>query len=233
VSTFVITFANFTATTCGSLRSKPRSPSWVFHSRSGRAIRRRARAHHGLAFLLGTDLSLAVGACADNQNQIANLIHARYIERLLQRGWLLCHAAGVAMGTRGIALCGPSDSGKSTVALRAIGGGASYVASHGLLVHETGGARRMAGVPEWPRVNPGTLVHDSVLRTLLSEKRLSELEKLSATDLWRLQDKHDIDIGRLFGPSRMLAAADLLACVVLNWSSRSIRSHARGAQHTG
>jgi HprK-related kinase B len=40
----------------------------------------------GLQFLLGPDMTLAVGACIENQRQIINLVNTRYSERVAQRG---------------------------------------------------------------------------------------------------------------------------------------------------
>jgi HprK-related kinase B len=39
----------------------------------------------GLQFLLGPDMTLAVGACVENQTQIINLVNTRYVERIAQR----------------------------------------------------------------------------------------------------------------------------------------------------
>jgi HprK-related kinase B len=40
----------------------------------------------GLQFLLGPDMTLAVGACVENQRQIINLVNTRYSESVAQRG---------------------------------------------------------------------------------------------------------------------------------------------------
>jgi HprK-related kinase B len=184
----------------------------------GRVVR---QAGKGLQLLLGPDLTLAVGACLRNSQQIINLINARYTERLLDAGWLLCHAAAVAWEGTGLALAGVSGSGKSTLALRLLRHGAQFVSSDRLLVRHVGRHTRMSGLPKLPRVNPGTLLGDPSLRALLSTERAHELSQLSEQALWELEDKHDVDIERVYGPGRIALMAWLRALVVLTWSRES------------
>ncbi len=184
----------------------------------GRVVR---KVRTGMQFLLGPDLSLAVGACEKNENQIINLINARYTERLVDAGWVLCHAAGVASQGTGIGLAGVSGAGKSTLALRLLGRGAQFVSNDRLLVRQVGRQTRMSGLPKLPRVNPGTLMADPALRSLLSPERASQLSQLPEQTLWELEDKHDVDIERVYGPGRIALMAFMRAFVILSWKRDS------------
>jgi HprK-related kinase B len=59
----------------------------------GRLIR---KLRTGLTFLISDAVHLAIGPCCKNPNQIVNFVNNRLIERRLQQGWSLCHAAGVS-----------------------------------------------------------------------------------------------------------------------------------------
>lgn len=182
----------------------------------GRVVR---KPKSGLQFLLGPDISLAVGACAEHPHQLIELVNARYMERLAQRGWLACQAAGVAVGERGIAICGPSGSGKSTLALSLLERvpGATLLSSDRLMIQASAGGARAAGSPNAVRVNPGTLLRSARLRALLSAERVRELESLAISDLWALEDKRSLPLHDLFGrdPSQLMASIGAL--VVLHW----------------
>jgi HprK-related kinase B len=181
----------------------------------GRVVR---KVRTGMQFLIGPDVTLAVGACLRNQNQIINLVNTRYISERLREGFVLCHAAGVARGGRGIGLCGVSGAGKSTLALQLISRGAAFVSNDRLLVRKQSDAFAMAGVPKLPRVNPGTIVSNPDLHVLLGEERRAELLRMPLKDLWQLEEKYDVDIERIYGADRMRLSAQLRALVVLTWS---------------
>jgi HprK-related kinase B len=184
----------------------------------GRVVR---KVRTGMQFLLGSDVTLAVGACLKNQNQIINLVNTRYIAEHLSTGYLLCHAAGIAHRDAGIGLCGTSGAGKSTLALALISRGATFVSNDRLLLRRSRGGFEMCGVPKLPRVNPGTILGNEHLHPMLDAARRAALAKLPLAELWQLEEKYDVDIDGLFGPGRMRLHAPLRAFVVLTWKPGS------------
>ena len=180
----------------------------------GRVVR---NPQSGLQFLLGPDISLAVGACARHPAPLIELVNARYTEHLVQRGWLACNAAAVARGDDGIVLCGAPGIGKSSLALRLLERGAALLSSDRVMVSVGHGEPRMLGVPSLVRVNPGTMLATSRLAGLLTSARASALTRLTMSDLWALEDKQALPLPALFGVDSLQLTAAVRAIVALRW----------------
>jgi HprK-related kinase B len=180
----------------------------------GRIVRKRLT---GMLFLFGGDLHLAYGPCLENANQVVNFINNRFLQYHLNRGSLLAHAAGVAVGERGLALAGFSGAGKSTLALHLLSRGATFVSNDRLLVSASGTERRMLGVPKLPRVNPGTILHNEALRDVMPPAERAAAAALPADELWQLEQKYDVFIQRCIGPGRFQLQAPLRALCMLTW----------------
>jgi HprK-related kinase B len=180
----------------------------------GRLVR---KTRTGMFFAFGDAGNLAIGPCGENFNQVVNFVNSRYIERVLGKGRLLLHAAGVCGGTGGLALAGVGGSGKSTLALHLLNRGLSFVSNDRLMVARDGADLKMHGLAKMPRVNPGTIMNNPSLRPLLPDQRRQEIEKLTEEELWRLDEKYDVDIARLFGSAKLTSSARVVAVVVLNW----------------
>ena len=84
--------------------------------------------------MFGGGRNLAIGPCLENSNQVINFVNNRFIEWSVRRGSLLCHAAAVSQGERGISFAGFSGMGKSTLALKTMGQGLSFVSNDRLLI---------------------------------------------------------------------------------------------------
>ena len=175
----------------------------------------------GMQFLFGGGLRLAVGPCLENDNQVINFVNAQYSSWLLDRGWSLCHAAGVVSRGRGLAVAGLSGGGKSTLSLHLMSHGFSFTSNDRLLIRRDGDGTRMAGIPKLPRINPGTALHNPDLEPVLPGQRRRELETLDEDDLWELEEKYDVDITALFGADRFATVGPLDVFVVLAWSRES------------
>lgn len=172
----------------------------------------------GLVFLFSSDVQLAIGRCLDNLAQVVNFVNNRYMQWQIQRGYLLCHAAGVSRENRGLMLAGVSGRGKSTLALHLVSSGADFVSNDRLLIQRVDGQMRMLGVPKFPRVNPGTILNNPQLSPMLSEEEEGQFARLSSEELWNLEYKYDVDIDEQFGTGRFKLAAEMVAVVILTWS---------------
>lgn len=180
----------------------------------GRAVRKRLT---GLVLLFGSGYNLAVGPCAENTNQVINFINARFMQHKLDLGGTLFHAAGVSDGKRGLALAGFAGMGKSTLALHLLARDLHYVSNDRLILQREGTTLCMNGIPKLPRVNPGTLLHNARLRSLLTEEEQRELTALPQKQLWQLERKYDVYIDKCFTHGQQQLTAQAVALVILNW----------------
>lgn len=180
----------------------------------GRIVRKRLT---GMTFIFNGSRNLAIGPCRQNSNQIVNFINNRFSEWLLCRGSLLAHAAGICSGKRGIALAGFSGSGKSTVALHLLNGGASFVSNDRLMIRRENAELIMYGIPKHPRVNPGSLLSIDNLKEIVTAENREAFSLLNADDLWEMEHKHDVIIHEHFGAGKFLPAAPLNGLLILNW----------------
>jgi len=140
---------------------------------------------------------------------------------------VLLHAAGVSRDHRGLVLAGASGTGKSTLALKLAAAGFDFLSSDRLILDPARRGPVLTGVPKHPRVNPGTLMNVDCLASLLSERRRSELQTVSAEALWNLEEKHDVNIARQFGPGRHVLRARLAGTLVLNWRRQGTPANLR------
>jgi HprK-related kinase B len=179
-----------------------------------RVVRKRLT---GLVFIFGGGDNVVLGPCRENPNQVINFVNNRFLERMLNQGCQLGHAAGVLLGGRGLALAGFSGMGKSTLAMRLMSLGTTFVSNDRLLVSRDEGGLCMLGVPKQPRVNPGTLLNNEDLAWMLNADDRRELLALPAESLWQLERKYDALIVDCFGPGKFVLKAQMNGLVILNW----------------
>jgi HprK-related kinase B len=179
----------------------------------------------GVQFLLGAKDMVAVGPCLDSTNQLINFINSQFISQRLHEGWALCHAAGVTLpsssggsaGGRGLGIAGRPGAGKSTLAFHLMSTGLCFVSNDRLLIKDAAGGAEMAGIPKIPRVNPGTLLNNPDLQGILPAERQRQLAPLPREEIWRLEEKYDVPVDRVFGKGRTLYRGALAGLVILNW----------------
>lgn len=177
-----------------------------------------------MQFLVGESLRVAFGDCLANPNQIVNFVNFQYTAHLMNQGRVLCHAAGVVEGKerpRGLGLAAVSGGGKSTLALHLMSAGLSFTSNDRLLVGASASGVEMTGVPKHPRINPGTVMGNPDLSTVIGIERQRELEQMPSAQLWELEEKYDALVDRLYGAGRIVLHAPIEAFVVLTWSPRS------------
>jgi len=183
----------------------------------GRVVRKRLT---GMVFAFGADMHVACGPCVENDNQIVNFANNRYMQWRLAQGWILAHAGAVARDGRCLALAGRSGSGKSTAALEMLAAGLDFVSNDRLLLKARNGSVDVRGIPKHPRVNPGTILHNSLLDGLIPPKERARLQEMDPQELRALEQKYDVIVPEVVGPGRFLMAAELEALVVFNWTGR-------------
>lgn len=184
----------------------------------GRIIR---KLKTGVVFLAGGGVHVAVGPCRAHPNQIVNFVNNRFIELRMREGSLLCHAAAVAKGDRGLVLAGFSGMGKSTLALHLMEEGLDYVSNDRLLIRRAPGAGDgellSCGVPKLPRINPGTALSIPRLRPIVPEELRVRYDALPVGELWAIEEKYDVDVDAFYGIGKIRLIAPVQTLMILNW----------------
>lgn len=182
--------------------------------RDGRVVRKRLTR---MVFLFGADAALAIGPCLQHANQVVNFINNRFIQRKLDAGCLLCHASAVALDGKGVMIAGVSGRGKSTLALHLLSSGFDYVSNDRVLLQPGGERPKIFGVPKFPRVNPGTIVNNPAIAEIIPETERDRFHDLPREELWRLEQKYDVDVPAYFGDSRFQLTSELVGTAILTW----------------
>ena len=180
----------------------------------GRIVRKRLT---GMIFMFGHDTHIAVGPCVANDNQIVNFINNRFMERMLIKDGLLAHAAGISWNGHGMAIAGFSGTGKSTLSLRLLEEGATFISNDRLILRKEMFELRMYGIPKHPRVNPGTLLASPRLEWIIGDDDRLAIKQLPEDELWHLEKKYDVHVHEVFGADCFRLEAPLKGIVVLTW----------------
>lgn len=159
-----------------------------------------------------------VGDLVRNFNQAVNIVMSVYAKAMLRRGYVMLHASAIVGASDGVAFASASGFGKSTVALALVERHQHLVTNDRLFLRPADGAVEMVGVPKKPRVNPGTLVRLSSLSPLVSEEERARYAAMSPEALWKLEQKHDVDVDALYGPGTTRLSGRLRAIFLLRWS---------------
>jgi len=180
----------------------------------------------GMVFWQNAERPCAFGPIVQHPNQVINFVLSQYLNHHLRQGWLLGHAAGLQIDGKGVAIAGLSRGGKSTLMLHLLEQGQHFISNDRLLItpqttEKTPRPGRfwMRGIPKQPRINPGTVVHNARLQSLIPAERRHQLLALSASKLRHLEEKVDADVDQLFHAGCTQSQAPLHLLVVLNWST--------------
>ena len=184
----------------------------------GRALR---KVKTGIQYLIGGGRLMMFGDCLKNSNQVVNFVNAQQIRWLMNRGWALCHAAAVSRNGQGLAISAFSGGGKSRTALHLINRGLYFVSNDRTLISLVDDQPMMRGVPKHPRINPGTILNNPMLSSILSKADAERLQALETDALWQLEEKYDAPIDQLYGLDRFRLDARMQGMLILNWSRTS------------
>lgn len=171
----------------------------------------------GMVFIFGSGIHLAAGPCMENINQVINFINNRFIASKLDQGGLLAHAAGACFQNMGLGLAGFSGTGKSSLALKIVSLGADFTSNDRLILMKTKNRTHMLGVAKHPRVNPGTLLNNPHLDSILPATEKTRYRQMDTPALWAVDSKYDVRIQDVFPERRFLLQSPLNAMVILNW----------------
>jgi HprK-related kinase B len=128
----------------------------------------------------------------------------------------MLHSSAVVREGAALAVVGQSGSGKSSVAVRLLEHGCDFMTNDRLIVERAKTGITGHGLPKLPRVNPGTLLAGERTRALVDEADRRRYRSLSQEELWRLEEKYDLDVRRALG-RRWVLSAPIAAAFVLEW----------------
>ena len=184
-------------------------------------------------FFVGTE-RVCAGPLEANPNQVVNFINNMHLDCLLADRGQLFHASGVCQGEVGLGMAGQSGKGKSTLALRLLQQGLDLVSNDRLVVNKSASGLNMFGIAKYPRVNPGTVIHQPELLPIVSETNLARYKAMSRDELWELEEKYDAFVEPAFGVKFKLCA-QMKMFVILDWdrhnTSPTVLTKAKPADH--
>lgn len=165
---------------------------------------------------------VAVGEIEKNQNQIINFILTQSLNHHLRQNWLLGHCSALRWQNKTLAFAGLSGGGKSTLMLHFMNQHQRFISNDRIVIKLQGQTQTLIkGIPKHPRINPGTIINNSALSSLVSEQQKSEFQAMPTECLRQLEQKFDANVESLYGKNCFLEQSQLDAMVVLNWSADS------------
>ncbi len=176
----------------------------------------------GMIFLQSQTQLIAAGECLKNKNQIVNFLIAQYMTTINNHNGITCHAAGLIYNDQVLGMAGFSGGGKSTLMLHMLArSGSRFVSNDRLFIQRDAHDTQAIGVPKLPRINPGTIIYNPKLQSLISEQRREELLQLPPEQLWELEEKYDVFIDETFGPDKIQYQGRIKNFLVLHWKHNS------------
>lgn len=167
----------------------------------------------------------AFGDIEQHPNQMINFILTQYLNQHLRQNWLLGHAAGLQIDGKGLAIAGLSGGGKSTLMLQLLENAEHFISNDRLLFSPTNsGDISLRGIPKQPRINPGTIVHNPRLHSLMSESQRATFLAMPSEELRALEQKYDAMVDELYWENCYQAQTGLEYLVILNWSALSTQA---------
>lgn len=177
------------------------------------------------AFTASATTSLAAkafGPADQHPNQIINFILTQYLNQHLRENWLLGHAAGLQINGKGLAIAGLSGGGKSTLMLHLLENGEHFISNDRVLIRANSTGRlELRGIPKQPRINPGTIVHNPRLHSLITAEQHQHFLAMPDEQLRALEMKFDAPVDELYWQHCYQPQTKLDYLVILNWSATS------------
>ncbi|HHT00935.1 MAG TPA: HprK-related kinase B, partial [Thiomicrospira sp.] len=168
-----------------------------------------------------TLIPLALGKAQANSSQIINFILTQYLNQHLRQNWQLGHCSGMQLNQKGLAFAGLSGGGKSTLMLHLLNQAEHFISNDRLLLKRQNSRLIMRGIPKQPRINPGTIVHNPRLHTLMTDQERHEYLALPTETLRAIEKKYDAPVHHLYHENCYLSESPVDALFILNWQSNS------------
>ncbi|UQB42611.1 HprK-related kinase B [Thiomicrospira microaerophila] len=149
-------------------------------------------------------------------NQVINFILSQNLNHWQNAGWLLGHCAALQLkDQRGIAIAGVSGGGKSTLMLRLLEQAQGFISNDRVLFKAQKNSVMLRGIPKQPRINPGTIIHNPKLHSLISDHQ--PYLAMPDASLRTLEEKYDVPVQQLYDGVDYLPQTKLHQIYLLNW----------------
>lgn len=149
-------------------------------------------------------------------NQVINFILSQNLNHWQNAGWLLGHCAALQLkDQRGIAIAGVSGGGKSTLMLKLLEQAQGFISNDRVLFKAKTNSVMLRGIPKHPRINPGTIIHNPKLHSLISDHK--PYLAMPDESLRSLEEKHDVPVQQLYDGVDYLSQTKLHQLYLLNW----------------
>ena len=174
----------------------------------------------GLCVVFDDRRYVVFGRMEEAANQLNNIINSIHMRAMDERGYTVLHSAGLELEGVGFALAGSAGTGKTTTMLKLVAEGAVFVSNDRLIVRRepNGDWFEMLGVVKWPRVCAGTMHGDPRLRALLPPEAAKRYARMSFDELFGLEEKYDVDVERVYGPTHVRDRSRFRRMYYLAWS---------------
>lgn len=169
----------------------------------------------GVHFIVGNNEWYALGPLTMYPNQVINFVNAIFMEINLEGDAFLFHAAGVSKDNKGIVIAAQSGKGKSTTSLFLVNKGLDFVSNDRVILQKDNGNFTMIGVPKHPRVNPGTLLNNPMVKHLLKDPE--RFEDKTREEIWNWEEKYDVIIPEIYGDGKFPLSAKAMAFLIIDW----------------
>jgi HprK-related kinase B len=110
------------------------------------------------------------------------------------------------------------------LALQLLAQGPQLVAADRFMLQVAADRADIHGVPDGARVNPGRLASWPALARWLPNGRRVQIDQLTTSDLWALEDKYWLDLEVVYGRSVLQPSARLCGILVLAWQPTQLAS---------
>jgi HprK-related kinase B len=183
-----------------------RLPKESFYDAGG--TRRILKNRTGVLITVSEAGATITGELDEHSNQVINLIGTMFGLSLLDKRYVMVHASAIVDANgEALVFLGNSGSGKSSLALQLIErGGFEYLSNDRVLMRVQKDEILVAGLPKKPRVNPGTLLASESLSRLVPRPRRRAYARLAREELWKLEEKTDVDVQQDLGARSRLQA---------------------------
>ena len=169
----------------------------------------------GLVLWQNAQMPCAFGDLESHPNQVINFVLNQYLNHCINQAWLLGHCAGLNLNGRGIAIAGVSGGGKSTLMLHLLEQAQSFISNDRVLFKHIDGENKMRGIPKQPRINPGTIIHNPNLHSLIDDHQ--PYLAMPPEDLRALEQKYDAPVHHLYDKVDYQVESDIHQLYLLNW----------------
>jgi HprK-related kinase B len=160
----------------------------------------------GITYGIGSVTPFAIGPCSENIGHITRFISSVLIYKLVKSSGLYGHGSAVSINNKGLAICGGSRSGKTTVALELMSQGGKLISHDRIVFLNRNNIPAIHGVAQRPVVDRRTIEENNDLKKVVSSGKYTHPDKQ--------KERFEIPVAECFGRGNLLLHS-LLDCLFI------------------